>query len=190
MTRLSLPTLTPMDIFVVGDVVIHEKAIIAPGTILQATMGNQILIEEGVCIGMGCVIAASQGNITLAQGAILGAGVLLAGAIAVGKHACIGAASTLWNVSVDPMAIVAPGSLLGDASRQVTIEKNVMASAVEDFPELAPSFDGDTDPWDTEEANPNGQDPPSSKSPVVGQVYINQLLYTLFPGRQPPSSSG
>jgi carbon dioxide concentrating mechanism protein CcmN len=173
MSRLSLPALTPTEIFVVGDVIIHEKAIVAPGTILQATAGNQILIEEGVCIGMGCVIAASQGNITLAYGTILGAGVLLAGAIAIGKHACIGATSTLWNVSVEPMAIVAPGSLLGDGSRQVTVEKPITPiemPAVEALPM-------DADPWETE-VSPNGNVPTPAKAPVIGQVYINHLLYT------------
>lgn len=182
MTRLSLPALTATEICAIGDVVIHEKAIVAPGTILQATAGNQILIEEGVCVGMGCVIAASQGNIILSRGAILGAGVLLAGKIAIGKQACIGAASTLWNVSVEPMAIVAPGSILGDGSRQATVEKSV--TPAEEIPGFEASS-ADTDPW-TEEESQRIPLPQTSKAPVVGQVYINQLLYTLFPGRQPP----
>lgn len=187
MTLLSLPTLTAPEIYVIGDVIIHEKAVVASGAILQAAPGYQIVIEEGACVGMGSVITASQGTITLGKGAILGAGVLMAGSGSIGNHACVGTASTLWNTSVEAMAVVAPGSLLGDVSRQVTAETLQIEDNLPPVAEILSTIPVEDDPWQ----EPSPIVPPREKTPVVGQVYINRLLYTLFPGRQsPPNGSG
>ena len=188
MTLLSLPDLTPPEIYAIGDVTIHERAAIAPGVILQAAPGCQIVIDDGACIGMGCIVSASHGSISIGKGAILGAGVLMAGSGTVGKHACVGAASTLWHATVEPMTVVPPGALVGDASRQVTVEKVITAEPAVAATSVAPP-DVDvpaveSDPW--QDVSPSDSAAPNSKSPVVGQIYINQLLYTLFPGRELP----
>jgi carbon dioxide concentrating mechanism protein CcmN len=197
MTLLSLPMLASAEIYVIGDVIIHASAVIAAGSILQAIGENQVIIEEGACIGMGSVITASQGQIVIGKGVILGAGVLIVGAGKIGNHACIGSGSTLWNASVEAMAVVSPGSLLGDLSRSPTSELpkanaktngKVPASAID--PQILTSEA--SDPWQDPPSEPvpnAGSDPPlvRTKSPVVGQVYINEMLYALFPGRKPPS---
>jgi carbon dioxide concentrating mechanism protein CcmN len=185
MTLLCLPMLASAEIYVIGDVIIHDSAVIAVGSILQAIDGNQVIIEEGACIGMGSVITASQGQIVIGKGVILGAGVLIVGAGKIGNHACIGSGSTLWNASVEAMAVVSPGSLLGDPSRSPVSELpktngKVPASAID--PQILTSEV--SDPWQ----DPSPDPPPTrTKSPVVGQVYINEMLFALFPGRKPPS---
>ena len=74
-----------------GDVTIFPGAAIAPGVLLQADVGSRIVIRAGVCIGLGCVIHASHGTITINDGANLGAGVLLIGDVTIGARACLGA---------------------------------------------------------------------------------------------------
>ncbi|MDY6782155.1 MAG: hypothetical protein SW833_06315 [Cyanobacteriota bacterium] len=101
----------------IGDVAIHPSAAIAPGTILRANPNSHIVIGAGVCLGMGVVIHAYGGAIAIEDGANLGAGVLIVGAGTVGANACIGGATTIFNASVQPMQVVAAGSVLGDTSR-------------------------------------------------------------------------
>ena len=149
------------EIFVSGDVIIHESAVISPGTILRAAPDSRIIISEGVCLGMGVVLSASGGDIEVHLGAILGAGVLIIGASVIGDHACIGATTTVFNASVAPQVMVPTNSLLGDTSRQISPE------IVEESAEIPVQA--------VEEVK---------KSPVVGQVYINQMLLTLFPERR------
>lgn len=196
MTLLSLPTLTSPEIYVIGDVIIHDGAVVAAGSILQAQLGYQIVIEAGACIGMGTVINASEGEIFIGQGVILGTGVLIVGSGRIGNHACIGSASTLWNTSIEALTIVPPGSLLGDRSLAKSSESqannhNGKVPATASNPMKSPSLE--SDPWAEDSTSESlVPDPPeipktTSKEPVVGQVYINQMLYTLFPGRQPPS---
>ena len=101
---MRLPLIHPptqLNIYVIGDVVIHEGAVIAPGTILQAEPNSRILIREGVCIGMGNIINAYQGDIEIQSGAILGAGVLVIGQSKIGKNTCIGSLTTIINTSIE-----------------------------------------------------------------------------------------
>ena len=88
--------------FTQGDVVIVPGAVIAPGVLLQADVGSQIVIRSGVCIGLGCVIHASGGTVIINDGANLGAGVLLIGAVTIGARACLGAAVTVIDSVVEP----------------------------------------------------------------------------------------
>jgi carbon dioxide concentrating mechanism protein CcmN len=205
--RLPLvQSVSQTDIYVSGDVTLHEKVVVASGVILQAAPNRRIMIEEGVCLGMGVVISASEGDILIVSGAILGAGVLVVGSGKIGQNACIGASSTLINVSVDPMAIIPSGSLVGDNSRQVAI------SPVAEFSEIPPRVNGHqtteiedfwqekppeviqeeiTSPIEPEveisgevELTPKPINKPEISQPVVGQVYINQLLVKLFPERE------
>jgi carbon dioxide concentrating mechanism protein CcmN len=112
---------------------------------------------------MGVVLSASGGDIEVHLGAILGTGVLIVGASVIGDHACIGATTTVFNASVAPQVMVPTNSLLGDTSRQISPEiveePEIPVQEVEEVEEV-------------------------KKSPVVGQVYINQMLLTLFPERQ------
>ena len=104
-----------------GDVVIFADAVIAPGVLFQADIGSQIMIRSGVCIGLGSVIHARGGNIVIDDGANLGAGVLLIGTVTIGARACLGAAVTVIDSVVAPGMILEAGTLVGDRSRQATV---------------------------------------------------------------------
>lgn len=115
---MSVPPLrlgNQFDIYISGEVSIHQSAVIAPGVILQAAPNSKIIIAAGVCIGMGSILQAARGMIVVGAGANLGAGFLMVGTGTIGENACIGAASTVFNYSVAPGEIVAPGSVLGVA---------------------------------------------------------------------------
>lgn len=244
------PALQPVsnsEIYIFGDVEIHPSAVIAAGVILQAAPGNKILIGAGACIGMGSVLNAYLGDIKIESGVILGAGVLIIGHSTIGKNACLGTVTTIFNASVDSMAILPPGSLIGDTSRQ--IEEFKEAESDTDVKEKTPTpkeeletdsfWDDDTPPKTTTKAsdtsfetkkstfpfsggfrgwssasstlgksdvsegevekedqeveaevvtnsvNPGSFPEKSNPSTMVGKVYINNLLITLFPHRQP-----
>lgn len=100
-----------------GDVTIAGDVVIAAGVILRADPGCCIRLEAGVCVGLGAILHAHQGNIIVQGGAILGAGVLVMGWADIGQRACVGSAVTLFKVTIAPGEVVAPGSLLGDRGR-------------------------------------------------------------------------
>lgn len=102
-----------------GEVTIHPSAVIAPGVILQAAVNSKIIIGPGVCIGMGSILQVSAGTIEVEAGANLGAGFLMVGEGTIGANACIGSATTVFNSSIDPGAVISPGSILGDSSRRI-----------------------------------------------------------------------
>jgi carbon dioxide concentrating mechanism protein CcmN len=191
-----------------GDVVVNEGAAIAPGVILQADPGSRISIAPGACIGMGVILHAREGTLEIAAGVILGAGVLVVGAGTIGANACIGAGTTLINPCIDPMQILAAGSLIGDTSRQVAAEPTAAATAALLNPETAspaveppvdrPIEDAPPEPAQTQPPIPpeTAPEPPAETAanpppqpaevPTIlyGQAHINQLLGTLFPHRQ------
>ncbi|NES80388.1 MAG: hypothetical protein F6K10_02430 [Moorea sp. SIO2B7] len=214
-----LRTISNSDLYKSGDITIHPSAAIAPGVILQAAPDSQIVIGAGVCLGMGVIINAEGGSIELEDGAILGAGVLIIGKGKIGANACLGAATTVFNASIDSLAVVSAYSLIGDTSRQVanlpeaesypkiesqvetksevetktpspeiepelTVEDEVTPQTSENTPEPQPEVISEAE---FEEVS-NKFEPESSSdsvgSPVVGKVYINNLLLTLFPQRQ------
>jgi carbon dioxide concentrating mechanism protein CcmN len=215
---MPLPQIQPIshcEIYVSGDVIIHESAVIAPGTILQAAPNSQIIIREGVCLGMGTILTAYQGSIIIEAGAMVGAGVLMVGHARIGQNACIGAATTIWNASIEGRTVVPAGSLIGDTSRKIAIipedESIDIAQSLPSSSQVNGKEKGhyqavEEDLWATEteietkteenlplESNIEVQvqtpsteleeKTPTPSSPVVGQVYINQLLVTLFPDR-------
>ncbi len=119
---MYLPPLQPVtqsEIYVSGDVTIHPDAAIAPGVILQAAPNCRIFVSEGVCLGMGTIINACSGAIEIESNVILGAGVLIVGEGKIGRQACIGPATTIFNASIESMEVVTAGSLIGDTSRQI-----------------------------------------------------------------------
>ncbi|OUC12101.1 MAG: hypothetical protein B0A82_24150 [Alkalinema sp. CACIAM 70d] len=105
-----------------GDVVVHPGAAIAPGVLLQADPGSRIIIRSGVCIGLGSVIHASHGTITINEGANLGAGVLLIGDVSIGARACLGSAVTVLDSTVNAGTILESGTVVGDRSRQTDLD--------------------------------------------------------------------
>lgn len=129
---MYLPPLQPVassDIRICGDVEIHPSASIASGVILQAAPESKIIIGVDACIGMGVIITASGGVVEISNGVTLGSGVLIVGQSHIGHNACIGTASTVFNSSVEPMSVINPGSIIGDASRQ---EDNEQSPPLED----------------------------------------------------------
>ena len=118
---MPLPLIQPptgSDVSIVGEVIIHEGAVIAPGTILQAAPNCRIIIHSGACIGMGTLINAYKGDIEIESGAMLGAGVLVVGQGRIGQNVCLGSCTTVINASVESGSTVEAGALIGDTSRQ------------------------------------------------------------------------
>ncbi|MEH2024325.1 transferase [Nostoc sp.] len=109
--------------YINGEVTIHPSAVLAPGVILQAAVNSKIIIGAGVCIGMGAILQVHEGTLEVEAGANLGAGFLMIGKGKIGANACIGSATTVFNYSVEPGQVVAPGSILGDTSRQIAQTK-------------------------------------------------------------------
>lgn len=105
-----------------GEVEIDPSAAIAPGVLFQADSDSRIVIGAGVCIGAGSVLHARQGLLIIEHGVSFGTGVLIVGAGRIGANACIGSSTTVLRPAIAPGEVVPPGSLLGDTSRQVTID--------------------------------------------------------------------
>ncbi|MEG5137409.1 MULTISPECIES: carbon dioxide concentrating mechanism protein [unclassified Microcoleus] len=187
-----------------GDVVVNEGAAIAPGVILQADPGSRISIAAGTCIGMGVILHAREGTLEIAAGVILGAGVLVVGAGTIGENACIGAATTLINPSIDKLQILPAGSLIGDTSRQVPAEATAETAPAPETPEAStppveppvdrpiepepaqtpPQTPPETAPEQPSDAASDQPQPADTPTILYGQAHINQLLGTLFPHRQ------
>ncbi|RQH04031.1 hypothetical protein [Okeania hirsuta] len=105
--------------FVSGDVKIEPNVAIASGVILQAAADCQIVIATGVCIGMGVILHAYQGNIKVESGVTIGAGVLVVGKSKIGANACIGSVATIIEHDVEPNQVVPPTSIIGESGRQI-----------------------------------------------------------------------
>jgi carbon dioxide concentrating mechanism protein CcmN len=219
---MSLPILQPSTIDTTqirGDVTIDQSVIIAKGVILNATNGNKIVLCEGVCVGMGTIITASEGDIYIQENTILGSGSLIFGSCIIGQQVSLGASVTVYNAKVEAMSVIPAGSIIGDRSRQIDLKEEVKVNSqtqtiidgvkkgfsqniktdnqavtevnhnqgkenknVLEENEQKSSTDKEieteifnTDVW--EEKTPQGNN-------VVGQVYINKLLFTLFPEKQ------
>jgi carbonic anhydrase/acetyltransferase-like protein (isoleucine patch superfamily) len=107
-----LEPITTTQYVITGDVVVGEGVAIAPGVLLQADPGSRIVLGMGVCLGMGCVIHASGGEISIGRGSNLGAGVLVVGVTTIGERALVGAGTTVMGQTIAAGALVAPSSLL------------------------------------------------------------------------------
>lgn len=193
------------DIRISGDVEIHPTASLAPGVILQAAPEHKIIVGADACIGMGAIINAAQGSIEIGSGAILGAGVLIIGASKIGSNCCIGTSTTIFQSDVATMVVIEPGSIIGDGSRQVDKNSHEQSETQssknsKNVNHVGVKYDSKSDsvdkpqhqsvqnshevpdspsvtPVETATQNPPNQ----NKKPVVGQLYINELLITLFP---------
>jgi carbon dioxide concentrating mechanism protein CcmN len=171
---MSLPPFHPprnLESYTRGDVTIHPSAAIAPGVLIQAEPDSRIIIKAGVCIGMGTVLHAYQGTLEIQESVNLGAGVLIIGHGTIGANACIGTSTTVFNSSVEPGQVVAPGSLYGNTGRQIeqangqkpsaeaTVEPSSSGSQAVASSEPEPSV---TDPW----ASAEPPHPPSVAAPA------------------------
>lgn len=213
------------DIRISGDVEVHPTASLAQGVILQAASESRIVIGADVCIGMGVIINACQGSVEIGDGAILGAGVLIIGESKIGNNSCIGTSTTIFRHNIAPMAVIEPGSILGDVSRPAASTPEQSESEQSESEQSKNIDHQPPPPADKKNQNSKGFarnnapakkpepstvkniNPPQnsttipqvetaseypvakSKVPVVGQVYINELLITLFPHQKGSDSS-
>lgn len=178
---LQLRPISTSHFFMSGDVTIQDGAAIAPGVLLQADPDSRILIKAGACIGIGSVLHAHHGAVEVGEGASIGAEVLLIGQVTIGANACVGAATTIVNSSVEWGSVIPPGSLLGDTSRPAS-ELKATDTVYYPTPETSAPTAPDT------KANPAPETTASSdlanKSAgvsVYGQLYVNQMLVKMFP---------
>lgn len=184
---MSLPPFHPprnLESYTRGDVTIHPSAAIAPGVLIQAEPDSRIIIKAGVCIGMGTVLHAYQGTLEIQESVNLGAGVLIIGHGTIGANACIGTSTTVFNSSVEPGQVLAPGSLYGDTSRKISQDQGhePLAEAAgkpvspgSHAPASSESVPSVTDPWATAEqpnsppvATPENLEPSTASEVAVG----------------------
>ena len=187
---MKFPPLQPIsntEYYVNGDVTIHPGAAIAPGVLLQADPESQIIIGAGACIGMGAVLHAYQGVLEIGESANIGTGVLIVGAGKIGINACIGSMTTIFNSSVESGAVLPPGSLFGDSSRQaeaqlpeIVVEPQVVEIANGQV-SVEPETVNNTPPEVVAEPE---TEPVTKVNPVYGEDSLNRLLSTLLPHRQ------
>lgn len=157
---------------------------IALGVLLHADPNSRIAIAAGVCIGMGTVLHAHKGILEIEAGAILGAGVLVVGGGKIGANACIGSTTTIFNTSIEPGQIVAPGSLLGDTSRSI-VEPPAANNITASQPEAIVSAAQEKEEPASEQIQPPGElAKPAVNQVVYGKASVTQLISTLFPKSQ------
>jgi carbon dioxide concentrating mechanism protein CcmN len=99
-----------------GDVTVHPTANVASGVLLHADPGSQLVIGVGACIGAGCILHAHTGTLFIGDGVILGMGTLVFGSTQVGERSCVGADSSLIDVSIAPNTVLPPNSLIDSYS--------------------------------------------------------------------------
>lgn len=209
---MSVPPLRPsydFDSYISGEVIIHPSAVLAPGVILQAAANSKIIIGSGVCVGMGSILQVHEGTLEVEAGANLGAGLLMVGQGKIGANACIGAATTIFNCSVEPGQVIAAGSVFGDLSRRISespqptnetkqpeLSTNDLTSSENGTGKQKDLGTGGQTEQEEELINKSSSPPSSPPSPpappqdsqistyIYGQESIQKLLVTLFPHKQ------
>jgi carbon dioxide concentrating mechanism protein CcmN len=177
-----------------GDVTVHPTANIGSGVLLHADPGSQLIIGVGACVGTGCVIHAHTGTLFIGDGVILGMGTLVFGTTQVGERACIGADSSLIDVSIAPNTVVPPNSLIDSYSlsaeyanahppESVAAEK-VTSSVVESINSVSskPSESSASPPEPVESPHSKVPEPPMTltiNAPIYGKAGLERLLATL-----------
>jgi carbon dioxide concentrating mechanism protein CcmN len=125
---MSLPILQPslsnIPPQIRGDVTIDPSVIVASGVILNATPGNKIMIHAGVCLGMGTIITAHEGDVEIQANAILGPGTLILGSCVIGSQASLGTSVTVYHAKVERLAVIPAGSIIGDCSRKLDVNES------------------------------------------------------------------
>ncbi len=136
---LQLRPISTSHYYTSGDVTIQTGVAIAPGVLLQAEPNSQIVIQSGVCIGIGAILHACNGTIEIEAGASIGAEALLVGQVHIGSNACVGAATTIINSTISSGSIIPPGSLIGDTSSREPLQDS--GSPPPSSPAIDPSPD-------------------------------------------------
>ncbi len=186
-----------------GDVTVHPTANIASGVLLYANPGSQLIIGVGACIGAGCILHAHTGTLFIGDGVILGMGTLVFGATQVGERSCIGANSSLIDVSIAPNTILPANSLIDSysSSAEYTKDHPPQSDAVaNESPSTRDSFapmhqgvsavgrEAIKEPKPSESAKPVMSSPLkvtenpivlSISSPIYGRAGLERLLATL-----------
>jgi carbon dioxide concentrating mechanism protein CcmN len=177
-----------------GDVTVHPTANIGSGVLLHADPGSQLIIGVGACVGAGCVIHAHTGTLFIGDGVILGMGTLVFGTTQVGERACIGADSSLIDVSIAPNTVVPPNSLLDSYSlsaEYANAHPPEISAASEVAEEVAESIDSVIPKPSESSASPpepvelpplQVPDPPMTltiNAPIYGKAGLERLLATL-----------
>jgi carbon dioxide concentrating mechanism protein CcmN len=184
-SSLRMQRISTTHFYTSGDVTIQDGAAIAPGVLLQADPNSRVIIKTGACIGFGAILHAHEGTVEVGEGANVGAEVLLVGSVTIGAHACIGAATTILNSSIELGRVVPPNSLIGDASRPQS-ELQVTDTVEYPAPEPAtvvPEVGTATLAAPVPVAN-SPETINTSGVNVYGQVYVNQMLLKMFPHNQ------
>ena len=113
-----------------GNVTIHPSVAIAPGVLLHADPGSELIIGAGVCIGAGAMLHAHGGTLELEVCVNLGSEVLVVGHGRIRANACIGSNATLINPDVSAASVVGWEALVGDQSRVVVDQPPIEDSPV------------------------------------------------------------
>jgi carbon dioxide concentrating mechanism protein CcmN len=180
---LQLQPISHSHYYISGDVLIHDSAAIAPGVVIKADPDSRIRIGAGVCIGIGSILHAHQGDLDIGQGANIGAEVLLIGKVKIGAKACIGSATTVFNTDVGLGQVIPPGSLIGDTSRPAEeLEVTDTVIVEEPAPSAEPSPTAQSSDPVSEQLETDA--PQNGGMQVFGQVYVNNLLVKMFPHAQ------
>jgi carbonic anhydrase/acetyltransferase-like protein (isoleucine patch superfamily) len=175
---------------VMGDVVIAAGVAIAPGVLLQADSGSRIVLGSGICLGMGCVVHASGGEIRIDAGVNLGAGVLIVGATTIGPGAIVGAGTTIFGEAIGPGQLVPPNSLLAksigptviapepvEVSPPVEVPQSVTAAPPETPPKIG--TEGNTFFYSKSNSNDNAiEDPWAAAAAAVTPAPIPMPIGT------------
>jgi carbon dioxide concentrating mechanism protein CcmN len=181
-----------------GDVTVHPTANIGSGVLLHADPGSQLIIGVGACVGAGCVIHAHTGTLFIGDGVILGMGTLVFGTTQVGERACIGADSSLIDVSIAPNTVVPPNSLLDsyslsseyanahppDSVAVPGVAEKVTPPVVESIDSVIPkSSEPSVSPPEPINSQPSKvSEPPMTltiNAPIYGKAGLERLLATL-----------
>ncbi len=181
-----------------GDVTVHPTANIGSGVLLHADPGSQLIIGVGACVGAGCVLHAHTGTLFIGDGVILGMGTLVFGTTQVGERACIGAESSLIDVSIAPNTVIPPNSLIDSYSlsaeyanahppedmQQVSppVAEPINSSAPTVSSEPPASESSASPPEPVESSAPKVQESPmmlTINAPIYGKAGLERLLATL-----------
>lgn len=141
------------------------------------------MIGASACIGIGAVIQAFEGTITVESNAVLGAGVLVLGKATIGVNACIGDCTTIINTDIVTQQVIPEGSLMGDASRS-TIDESEEGSHLNDA--LPSNPVNPAWPSPPPMPTPAPASSPQRQSQVIGRAYVTQMLQVLFARNSPP----
>ncbi|MDY7002701.1 MAG: hypothetical protein SWX82_01650, partial [Cyanobacteriota bacterium] len=171
--------------FVSGDVTIEPNVAIASGVILQAAADCQIVIATGVCIGMGVILHAYQGNIEVESGVTIGAGVLVVGKSKIGANACIGSVATIIEHDVEPNQVVQPTSIIGESGRQILENSTKAPSQTVLTPEITTTANSNDDLSVNQELNSN---PPLSEEELSQNSTFNYPVNNQELNSNPPLS--